>query len=507
MAQHIFISYAHEDNHFVLKLARDLRQQGLPVWLDQWETLPDTDWDRALERAIRASRSFLIVLSPAAVNSWVVRDQFVVAFETGKTIVPVLYQPCQLPAVLQGLAYIDFSGHNYRAALRQLLAHYFPEQTVRFDYQSKAAWGGLTWSWRRNLLPMLLGTAGTNYKAFSRQVLTHYFPHQMVRHQVAAGAMALEDAGRWPWLDKFLDLLWPGWLGPLILLVLLVMTTASFWPGDDVSLAPPDAVATLPIVKPTPTPELLPTPVETKVRINDGKVMVYVPAGEFLMGSDVSDLQADEDEKPLHPVYLDAFWIDKTEITNSQYQLCVKAGACAPPQNLGKQFSQDNLPVVGVNWSQAVAYCRWSGGRLPTEAEWEKAARGTDGRIYPWGNKFDGSRLNFCDANCIADWRDRRADDGYGYTAPVGSYPAGASPYGALDMSGNVWEWTADWYDPDFYKQSAYKNPTGPLSGQQRVVRGGSWYYYGANLRVPNRHRDSPTYRYDNIGFRCVVAP
>jgi formylglycine-generating enzyme required for sulfatase activity len=455
VSEYTFISYTHEDTRFVLKLARHLRQQGVVVWLDQWDIPPEAEWDRAIERAIRACSCFLVVLSPLAVNSWVVHNQLLLAMRTGKTIIPVLYQPCAVPSVLQDIPYIDFTGRDYKAALGQLLTHYFPEQKVQLEYRSKLVWDDLSWAWSHDLLPLL----------------------------------------------------WPGWLGPLILLLLLVAGSIILFRSRDRAEAssPVSAIKTLSIVQPTPTPQLLPTPIKTAVRAADGKVIIYVPAGEFLMGSTETDSLANEDEKPQHRVYLDAFWIDKTEITNVQYQLCVAAGTCPPPRSQGKRFDADHQPVVGVDWLQAVAYCQWSGGRLPTEAEWEKAARGTDGRIYPWGNEFDGSRLNFCDVNCMADWKDRRVDDGYRFTAPVGSFPAGASPYGVLDMSGNVWEWTADWYAVDYYSRSAYENPTGPVSGQQRVVRGGSWYYYGKNLRVVNRHRDSPTYRYDNIGFRCVM--
>jgi serine/threonine-protein kinase len=234
--------------------------------------------------------------------------------------------------------------------------------------------------------------------------------------------------------------------------------------------------------------------------------MVVVPAGEFLMGSPEDDPIAGADERPQQRIYLETFWIDKTEITNQQYQLCVADGACRPPQAQRTVFREAPLPVVGVDWEQAAGYCRWAGGRLPTEAEWEKAARGTDGRIYPWGNEFDRDRLNYCDINCGSDWRDFSGDDGYSYTAPVGSYPAGASPYGVLDMSGNVWEWTADWYDPNAYEQLTPRNPSGPVSGNQRVIRGGSWYYQGRNLRAVNRHKDTPSADHDNIGFRCVIS-
>ena len=273
---------------------------------------------------------------------------------------------------------------------------------------------------------------------------------------------------------------------------------------------------------PTPTPE--PEAGATMVW-EDGSVMVYVPAGEFTMGS--SDGEVDyalqlcneyygdcerslfEDEQPQHKVYLDAFWIDKTEVTNVQYQRCVEARVCPAPTmcDWGEppygDASKAEHPVVCVSWHDAKAYCEWAGKRLPTEAEWEKAARGTDGWIYPWGNAFDGGKLNSCDVNCSYDWKDASANDDYAETAPAGSYPTGASPYGALNMAGNAWEWVADGYDPGYYNQSPYRNPLGPDSGEERVLRGGSWYIAG--VRIADRHWCHSWLRHYDMGSRCAM--
>ena len=243
--------------------------------------------------------------------------------------------------------------------------------------------------------------------------------------------------------------------------------------------------------------------------------MVYVPAGEFLMGS--PDGEGHDDEHPQHRVTLDEFWIDRTEVTNEQYRQCVEAGACDAPTscNWGWSIYDDGEkgddPVLCVNWHNADAYCGWAGARLPTEAEWEKAARGTAGQVYPWGDQFDGSRVNSCDVSCEDDRADGDWDDGYARTAPVGSYPAGASPYGALDMTGNVLEWVADWYDADYYRASPGLNPQGPATGNYNgyngnVLRGGSWYDTQEGVRSAARNRLDPFGVTDNIGFRCCVS-
>lgn len=223
---------------------------------------------------------------------------------------------------------------------------------------------------------------------------------------------------------------------------------------------------------------------------------VLVPAGEFTMGGDGGEF----DEKPAHRVYLDAFSMDKYEVTVGMYAAFLKAiGAEAPPDWSTMNESQhQRRPVVNVDWADAATYCKWAGKRLPTEAEWEKAARGTDGRTYPWGNDSP-TRLHATFGK--SGWNDHAA------LAPVGTLADGKSPYGIYDMAGNVSEWVSDWYDYSYYENSPSQNPKGPESGESKVVRGGSWYDGPGHLRSALRGYLEPAFRDDNYGFRCAKTP
>jgi formylglycine-generating enzyme required for sulfatase activity len=331
-----------------------------------------------------------------------------------------------------------------------------------------------------------------------------------------------------------------------IFLILLVLLTAC---GSGTvsmpTLTPTDAATETPI-PPTNTPEPTATPTlapgDTAARESDGMVMVYVPEGEFIAGI-VGDESRDtcpnyfEDLSP-HTVSLDAFWIDQTEVTWEQYLRCVEAGVCEVTEQQGLQCMQGgfcglptnpddltgflstgmsiatvyqpsgnvetsfhvfeqfaNFPAVYVNWYDAQTYCEWAGGRLPTSAEWEKAARGTDGRSYPWGETGpDGSLANYND------------DQSGGTTMAVGSYPTGASPYGVLDMAGNVSEWVADWAGAEYNPDETIANPQGPEEGTFRVLRGSSWFRYSFFLHVGCIEGNIPTNSDITFGFRCASS-
>lgn len=266
-------------------------------------------------------------------------------------------------------------------------------------------------------------------------------------------------------------------------------------------------------VTPTNTP-LPPEDPNQRINSQDGATYVRIPAGNFWRGVDESMITAMleqcsrcerrnfEDALPLKQINLPEFWMYKTEVTTEQYQKCVQDGVCSNPQNFGSRarnsyygdYNYANYPVVYITWADAANYCQWAGGRLPTEAEWEKAARGTDMRLFPWGSQSSGASK----ANTSAK---------VGDTTAVGSYPQGQSPYGLMDMAGNVYEWTLDWYNASYYIEAPDNNPGGPESGDSRVIRGGSADYRESFASTVFRDNHPPFEATDQIGFRCVIQP
>jgi formylglycine-generating enzyme required for sulfatase activity len=461
MPPRFFITHSSKDIEFARKLCQDLNDAGLNGFFDERSVRPGESIPKRIEQGIEQCDVYIPVLSPHALKSrwadWEIDMAIMMNREQGRPhIIPVIAEKCEVPRRLRHILYVDFVN-RYDDALNELLTRGF------------------------GLPPELL-----------RPVEPPPPPPPPER----------------PESERTL----PSWLVPVatgiaVIFVVCILlgaivngilsTQPTVTPTKVVAGAPTTAATFTP--KPTDTPRSIATPTlgigSTKISPVDGAAMMYVPAGEFVMGSN----EGDDDEKPPHTVYLDAFWIDKYEVTNALYKKCVDAGKCSPPseRNSHTRISYygnsqfDNYPVIYVSWDDANKYCAWAGKKLPTEAQWEKAARGTDGRIYPWGNTFDKNLLN-------------SAEGGKGDTTAVVSYPAGASPYGVMDMAGNVWEWVADWYGQNYYASSPKNNPAGPTSGQWRVLRGGSWSHNSGYVRAAYRNVYVPGLRYSYVGFRCA---
>ena len=522
----VFISYSRKDLAFVERLAKDLKGAGLEVWYDLSGLEVGQRWGSEIQKAIRKSKYILIILSPASARSEWVEREVLFASNRKLKVVPVLYKSCELPMWAVNLHYIDLQGKGYEIHLPEVLkvlgvreeraagkmeafseiplaqaAPEKPEALAIEPEEEKIKPAGLTnvqETGEKNTLGIVENVVPS--KLSPRKIKV-----SLVWMIVPVAALVITA------VIAFLVLRANGMLGPIQPYVSPVPTRV---PMPTETQAPP-TITPVPTRPPRPTETKLPTATlgigSIWTRPADGMVMVYVPAGDFTMGDTAdqalgecqkfrNDCQRDwfTDEEPPHTVSLDSYWIDRTEVTNAMYAQCVKDGDCQAPSSLESNSRSsyygdpqyNDYPVIFVFWNRANAYCQWAGARLPTEAEWEKAARKTDGRTYPWGEDAPTCSLaNF--SSCAGD------------TTAVGSNPSGASPYGALDMAGNVWEWVNDGYDAAYYGNSPLSNPRGPASGEYRVLRGGAWNDNEDLLRSTNRFRFTPVYADSNLGFRC----
>ena len=474
---HVFISYSHKDSDYAHKLQRHLKEQGFDAWVDERIDY-GAHWPREIEKRLQECAAFILLMSPNSYESDWVQSELDFALRLKKPIFPLLLDGdiWWHAGIMQ---YVDVKNGILPPAqfLDRLAQVASPRPALgspdRVDelVEEKPVKGGdrepekPQQRLKTKSMLVILGAAAI----------------------LIAGILGSPLIGRWLAANP----------APTATMSLAVppVTFTSVKSPTQTSMPAPTSTETM---APTSTPIAKATPAlgigSTFTREKDGMQMLYVPAGEFTMGSD----NGASNEQPVHQVYLDAFWIDQTEVTNAMYALCVQAGTCTPPAfnssyTHGSYYGNSqyaDYPVVYVDWNQASAYCGWAGpstgsglGRLPTEAEWEKAARGTDGRTYPWGNAApDMSLLNY--------------NGNMGDTTKVGSYPDGASPYGLYDMAGNVWEWVADWYSETYYQNSPASNPVGLDSG--------SWDGHVSNLRASMRVRGNPDLYSHNIGFRCA---
>lgn len=499
MEKDYFISYATEDKEYVQKLVKGLEELGFSCWVSYRDIDPLEKWDVAIVESLKEVKYFILILSSSSASSKHVQREVNLADNLNLPLICIKLDDIPMSAAIS----YYFAGAEYIPSFE----HSSIQETITKIKKSLSRQKATDQTIREEEL----GSNPPEKETESTTSISIQYP-DISKRKILAGIGAATLLGLLVWLI--------GWqIIPTIsannqykqatqTAIEATRQEIAIWFAAAWAKTPtitPSTTATrtstltlTPAFTITLTPTLIPPDCTTIgqewVSPLDGMTLVCVPAGKFNMGSDAYS----DDESPAHKVYLDAYWMDRTEVTNAQYKQCVADGDCSiPPSSDYNNPDYASHPVVYVDWYDAEKYCTWAGRSLPSEAQWEKAARGTDERIYPWGDEFDCKMVN----------RDGISCDGYSQTAPAGSFPGGASPYGGLDMAGNVWEWVKDWYDSNYYntypKDGWPDNPVGPTTGTYRILRGGSWYNIDNFLRSSHRSRLYPVLRDNGLGFRC----
>jgi formylglycine-generating enzyme required for sulfatase activity len=467
----IFVSYSRKNEDFARRLAGDLDRLGADVWIDVDDIPAGMKWSTAIQQGLDACEVMIVIISPESMASTNVEDEWQYFLDQRKPVIPVLWEPAKVHFQLKRIQYVDFHTQDYDSAFARLRSE-LRRQEVRFD-------------------PQMVDDSAVPLPAQKP------LPERAVRFPRAVWAT--------------------GAVVGLLIVAAIILITRGVFGGDGETLGAEARARTMtaqrdqtstaavwtdtptntpqtPTKTPTrtPTPTLTFTPSPTGIpagsrnrawtpvsREFDGVPMVLVPAGCFMMGDNQND-----DALPVHEVcFEESFWMDRTEVSNGQF--AALGGRAAYPGT----WTHDDYPRENVSWDEAQAYCEKRGARLPTEAEWEYAARGPEGWNYPWGDEFVAQNVVF-------------QGNSSGEPAPTGAQRAGASWVGALELSGNVSEWTADWYAA--YSAGKQTNPTGPENGEFRTIRGGSFLNDSTSLRATFRFKDYAAGREDLVGFRCA---
>jgi len=489
MAQ-IFISYSRKDFDFIEQLAVDLKVAGLNVWYDLSGLEGGAHWRREIEKAIKASLYVIVVLSPDSVASIWVEEETLYARNLKRKIIPLLYRSADLPLGFYSLNFIDVQGgkylQNYKEILRALdikrSDREFAEKVVREKARLEAEEKE-----KRRIAEEKAEREAADKTAREKAGEEATEKARLEAEEQARQKAIREKAAREKTLKSILSTSKPILRIIGIIGIVIILFWFGSWGFPKLASLIPTTMASLTatfVSQKTPTPTEFPYSLETLDSKN--VVMRLVSAGDFLMGDNKYP-----DESPLHKVYLKSFYIDKYEVSNFLYKACVEAGECDPPKVLDfySNTKYETHPVVYVDWDMANAYCEWRGNgtRLPSEEEWEKAARGTTGWTYPWGFKLEGVKANY--------------DNNLG-TVAVDVFPNGQSSYQVFNMAGNVREWILDWYD---VYPNGDLNASNDFGRKFRVLRGGAWDLDVEYLRTASRDYGSPKFSDNDIGFRCAM--
>ncbi|MBI5666829.1 MAG: SUMF1/EgtB/PvdO family nonheme iron enzyme [Chloroflexi bacterium] len=485
----IFISYSRTDEPFARRLATSLSNMGADIWIDVEDIPAGMKWSSAIQQGLDSGDLLIVIISPESMSSRNVEDEWQYYLDNGKPVIPVLLKPAKIHFQLNRIQYIDFHRQPYDTALYQLYA----------ELRRKGVY----------VNPNMADPAAA---------------YQPSPHQFPPVTAPTPKPRRLPLLAVgVVGVLGLVLVGIVVVLALLASTNqqnniaATATTPLNVVVEPTNTRQAAPTNTPTAAPTNAPRPgLDAPVTRNadwspvlrdrNGIQMALVPIGCFTMGSSDEQIRFEHDlcrtvlgtctgnadeAPPIQICFQQPFWIGRTEVTNAQYG---SHGA----------FAGDNLPRTNITWEQAAAFCDSRGMRLPTEAEWEYAARGPDGLIFPWGNRPDSTRLNYCDRNCEFNWRDTGGNDGYAEPAPVGSYPTGASWVGALDMSGNVWEWTSTIYTAYPYQANDGREDRSNVNAK-RTLRGSSWNWIASDATTTARDDYAGDFASsDWYGFRCA---
>ncbi len=536
----VFLCHASQDKPVVQELFNALKfEDWIDPWLDKEKILPGQDWQEVVEKAVDDADVTIICLSNQSVmkDGYVQKEiRFAYDLALEKTEGTIYLIPLRLdevsliPRRLHTFQWMDYFGDQKQSEYLKLLASLRLRYAQKIKKENPSISSGIDKFQQQVKQGKSVPSEFVDRGSYEKTILEKIKSADTQKPDRKAEQKVEEaPSGKRPSLIALIISgivllaailciigivsLGKGFISPAMPTAVVVSTltnaptgVATEAPIEVVTEAPTEmATETLTVTAPTLLPAITSyTPYAEK----DGMTMIDISAGEFLLGSD----KGDADEKPLQTMFLDAFLIDQTEVTNKMYSQCVTDGMCTLPSHIGSPNEKvyygnpkyENYPVIYVNWDMAKAYCQWAGRDLPTEFQWEKAARGVNGLTYPWGEKFDGRLLNYCDVNCANHNKaDNRYNDENVNLAPVGYYQNGASVYGVLDMSGNVWEWINDWYD-------VYPNgiPTASAYFGQKlhVIKGGSWVHNMYEARSSNRSYysvGSDAFN-DYTGFRCA---